>query len=764
MAGEPTLIQVAANIGATGTASGASSVASADLNLAQTGDLLVWCSAGRATTTAPPASGTGGQTWTEVFNGTANPRTFSMFWAVFDGTWDSNPTNANSPGTTTIQISVWRAVNTGVTWSAELLTGPTGVGAPGSPFTCTIVGGTPSGSDPCVIVGYLQTADDNTWGSLSGSGWAMLGSSAGYANDAGSDNSLATCYLSQASPAAPGSPTINQATNGGDAYQRAMVAFKAAGGTAPSSEMVGTSNGVATASGVIRNGNLPAYQSVGPTTTLSNVSGVPWVGDPDNTDLYTNVNETTADDGDLVYVDLPDTNADSELALGLPTIQEPADALPPVTVRVRAVSADAGVPASPSGAINWTVALCEGDIATTRASRTRDGVETTLPVLTSSWQDVAIELTEGEIGTITDFTDLLVVISANTAGTGNGIAVSWVRVEVGTPPADGDIVGSAAGVGAASGVGRALSRAVASAAGVATAVAVSAAVGLAAGSSAGSSTASAVGRIEARATGTASGSATASATAATDARGAGSSAGVATASAGGRTLARIAGASAGAATAASVSRADIRGAGTASGVASADATARALSRSAGTAQGAATVSGVLRDGGDGNVGTATGTSAAAAVGRTLARTAGASSGTATASATGQAAFRTTATSTGTATASAVGRIDARATGSAAGSSTASGDLASLATGEVVGSSAGVATASGVARAEARTGAASAGAATAAGAIRDGSVEPAQPMRATLTRAPWIEVRLTDAPAIGAVLTRAPLLDAYRGDP
>lgn len=227
----PTLIQVAANIGATGTSSGNATIAAADLNLAQTGDLLVWCGSGRGTASAPPATDTGGQTWTSVFDGSANPRAYSMYWAVFDGTWDADPATTGSPGTTTIQISVFRAANTGVTWSAELLTGPTGVGAPGSPFTCTIAGGTPAGSDPCVVVGYLQTADDNTWGSLSGTDWAMLGSSSGYANDAGSDNSLATVYRLDASPTATGSPTLDQATNGGDAYTRGMAAFKAAGGS-----------------------------------------------------------------------------------------------------------------------------------------------------------------------------------------------------------------------------------------------------------------------------------------------------------------------------------------------------------------------------------------------------------------------------------------------------------------------------------------------------------------------------------------------------
>lgn len=226
----PTRIQVAANIGATGSATGNQSVAASSLNLAQTGDLLVWCSAGRGTVTAPPASGTGGQTWTQVFDGTGNPRAFSMFRATFNGTWSGDPTSTNAPGTTTIEISVWRATNTGVTWSHEIVGGPTGVAASA---TNTMTGGTPSGSDPVVVIGYVQTADDNSYGNLTGSGWDWIGSTTGYANSGGSDNSLATVYRADAAATATGSPTIDQTANGNDAYTNAVVAFKAAGGTPP---------------------------------------------------------------------------------------------------------------------------------------------------------------------------------------------------------------------------------------------------------------------------------------------------------------------------------------------------------------------------------------------------------------------------------------------------------------------------------------------------------------------------------------------------
>jgi hypothetical protein len=226
----PTRIQVAANIGATGSATGNQSIAAANLNLAQTGDLIVWCAAGRGTATAPPASGTGGQTWTVVFDGDGNPRAYSMYRATFNGTWSGDPTSTGAPGTTTIEISVWRATNSGVTWSHEIISGPSGVGAAA---TNTMVGGTPSGSDPVVNIGYVQTADDNSYGNRTGTGWDWVGSTSGYANTGGSDNSLATLYRADAAATATGSPTIDQTANGNDAYTRAVVCFKAAGGTPP---------------------------------------------------------------------------------------------------------------------------------------------------------------------------------------------------------------------------------------------------------------------------------------------------------------------------------------------------------------------------------------------------------------------------------------------------------------------------------------------------------------------------------------------------
>jgi len=468
----PELIQVAANIGATGTASGASSVASADLNLAETGDLLVWCSTGRGTVTAPPASGTGGQTWTQVTTGSSNPRTYSIFWAVFDGTWDSDPTNANSPGATTIQISVWRAENTGVTWSHELLTGPTGVSAPGSPFTCTVVGGTPSGSDPCVIVGYLQTADDNTWGSLSGSGWAMLGSSAGYANDAGSDNSLATCYLLQASPAAPGSPTINQATNGGDAYTRAMVAFKAAGGTPPGYTLTADGGAVtvtgtaasllfgrhldADAGAVVVTGtdatltlgsagytlsaNGGAVTITGGDATLIYDAGtqilVPtdvtdsfgtWTGTPDNTNLETNLDEETPSDTDYIYSDNAATGyIQFSLSAGTAPASNAGHKLVVRMAKILSGSVD-------TGGDDPLMGLTVTDTVSNNLISNISGGSVVIPV-TGGWADYELILDETTLdgfGVNWDWADLKVDIALDDLGSYNrGVGVSSIQLRV----------------------------------------------------------------------------------------------------------------------------------------------------------------------------------------------------------------------------------------------------------------------------------------------------------------------------------------------
>jgi hypothetical protein len=437
MAVVPSKIQVAPNIGATGTASGAAAIAASALNLAQAGDLLVWCGTGRGTSVAAPDSGTGGQTWTEVFSSTANPRSYSMFWAVFDGTWDGDLAGASvGSNPCTVEVSVWRAHNTGVTWSAELLAGPSGVGAPGSPFTCTVTSAAPTATDPAVIVGYLQTADDNTWGSIGGTGWDWIGSTTGYANDAFSDNSLATFYVLQAEAANPGSVTAQQTANGGDAYTRAMVAFTAAGGTEPggSADAVPVAvhaRAVAAAGsfGAIPGPISEAIETLRPNSTVYNGDTPPWVGDPDATDPHENVNETSPNDASVVY--LPEGSAffGSNLRLGLPapvgTIRTGEDPSGHV-VRVRIVSADDGVPIAPSGVPEWNLDLWQDSVA----KAPRSSASAQLPDLTGAWQDVSYELTEAEAASISDYSLLRVSITARTQSTTYGVAVSSVSVDV----------------------------------------------------------------------------------------------------------------------------------------------------------------------------------------------------------------------------------------------------------------------------------------------------------------------------------------------
>jgi hypothetical protein len=172
-----------------------------------------------------------------------------------------------------------------------------------------------------------------------------------------------------------------------------------------------------------------AIETLRPNSTVYNGDTPPWVGDPDATDLYENVNDSTPSDASVVY--LPEGSAffGSNLRLGLPapvgTIRTGEDPSGHV-VRVRIVSADDGVPIAPSGVPEWNLDLWQDSVA----KAPRSSASAQLPDLTGAWQDVSYELTEAEAASISDYSLLRVSITARTQSTTYGVAVSSVSVDV----------------------------------------------------------------------------------------------------------------------------------------------------------------------------------------------------------------------------------------------------------------------------------------------------------------------------------------------
>ncbi len=97
--------------------------------------------------------------------------------------------------------------------------------APGAaPYTVTIPAITTI-TDGALVFAAWASSDDNTWGTLT-AGWSTPGS-AQYRNTSGADESQTHAYKVMATAGASGNVSKNQATLGGDAGARLIIAFKA---------------------------------------------------------------------------------------------------------------------------------------------------------------------------------------------------------------------------------------------------------------------------------------------------------------------------------------------------------------------------------------------------------------------------------------------------------------------------------------------------------------------------------------------------------
>lgn len=188
-----------------------------------TGDLVIVSLSQRGTATFS-VNNTGGQSWSSEARDTGTNIAYQIFWAVYDGTWDADPSFDFSAGTNTnAQMHVFRPSDTGKTWAIDQSQTAAGFSAPSTPFTVTVTGVTTSNASTVTLASWY-TADDNTWGSISGTGWSVTGG-AQYRNTSGSDMSSTYAHKIQSSAAATGNVSKNQATLGGDAGRSSIIAW-----------------------------------------------------------------------------------------------------------------------------------------------------------------------------------------------------------------------------------------------------------------------------------------------------------------------------------------------------------------------------------------------------------------------------------------------------------------------------------------------------------------------------------------------------------
>lgn len=164
----------------------------------------------------------GGQTWTDIGRdvGTANVAN-TVYWATYNGTWAANPRFDFSAGTNTNAVMiVFRPDSSANVWQEESDT----VANAAAAATITVTGVTPANA-PNVTVASWMTADDNTWGTLTGTNWVNTGLSAQYRNTAGNDMSSTYAYQIQAVAAATNNVSQTQLTLGNDATCWRRITF-----------------------------------------------------------------------------------------------------------------------------------------------------------------------------------------------------------------------------------------------------------------------------------------------------------------------------------------------------------------------------------------------------------------------------------------------------------------------------------------------------------------------------------------------------------
>ena len=192
------------------------------------GDLVVVVCQQRATSGGGWVNGvTGGQTWNALatFESGFFPEC-RIFWCTFNGTWGASPRFDYSGSLcSTVVMHVFRPDNTSRAWAIDTDQASAAYTAPSTPFTVSRAGLT-TVSESTVTLAVWTSIDDNTWNTLTGTGWVTTGT-AQYRNTAGSDQSCTFAhYLAAAAGEVVPTATKNQATLGGDAGMTAIVSWK----------------------------------------------------------------------------------------------------------------------------------------------------------------------------------------------------------------------------------------------------------------------------------------------------------------------------------------------------------------------------------------------------------------------------------------------------------------------------------------------------------------------------------------------------------
>lgn len=186
------------------------------------GDLCIVYVSSRSASATFAVQQDGVQTWTKLSETQSTTATLSgcYFWCRYNGS-AGNPSFSMSATTNTSgQMHVFRPTVSTKLWAQ---TGSQSLSsfAAASPVSVSVA--TPS-FDNTVTLATWNTDDDNTWGSLTGTGWVVTGT-AQYRNLAGQDASSSYAHFLQATAGSIVSPDKSQVTLGNDPGLRGAITF-----------------------------------------------------------------------------------------------------------------------------------------------------------------------------------------------------------------------------------------------------------------------------------------------------------------------------------------------------------------------------------------------------------------------------------------------------------------------------------------------------------------------------------------------------------
>lgn len=186
--------------------------------------VLVWASMRNGSGTIA-VSNTGGQSWNSIqADGTTSNITSYLLWCKFNGSWTGGDPSFtfSSVSATTLVMHVFTPTSSTYEWAVDQSMTILDLSANNAgPYTIT---GQNTTQASTVTLAAWMTADDNSWTSLTGTGWVVTGG-AQYRNLDGSDTSMSFAHKIQTSSGATGNPAKSQVTVTNDAVLTGIITF-----------------------------------------------------------------------------------------------------------------------------------------------------------------------------------------------------------------------------------------------------------------------------------------------------------------------------------------------------------------------------------------------------------------------------------------------------------------------------------------------------------------------------------------------------------